>query len=212
MLSIDHSIPKKISLIENEFISRDSISLEKLRAQANLYSAYAAYVNQFLNFAFVIEQARKFGIVRISFYDPDCIGMDPSWYDDLGWKDGSFAKIQKIPDRRGQYEIFLNPFLDLEEAALRISKQTKLRIKPEEVYYFSFFHECGHTRAVAGDLCPGKLLSLYLRSASESTIMEFKTKAEKIADAWAVKELKKWRRRKNRFTRCLPPAKGLLHA
>lgn len=212
MLSIDHSLPQRICLYESEYSPRDSISLEKIRAQINLYSEYAAYVNRFLDFRFVLEEAPKFGIVRISFIDPDCTWMHPSWYDERGWKDGTYAKIQKVPDRKGQYEIFLNPFLDLEAAAREISKRTGLRIKPDEVYYFSWFHECGHTRRVAGDLCPSRLLPMYLRSATDREILEFKLKAEDVADAWAIKELRKWRRRRYRHARTVLPAGGLLHA
>jgi hypothetical protein len=196
IMAIDHSIPDMICLFESESNPKDSISLENLRAQARLYAGYAALVNRFLDFFFVLREAPKYGIVRICFYDPKCFGMDPSFYDEEGWKDGSFAKIRKLWDRKGQYEIFLNPFLDLQTAARELSKRTGLRIKPEEVHYYSWFHECGHTRKVAGDYCPGRLLPMYLRSASEASIRDFKSRAERIADAWAVKELRRWRRRR----------------
>lgn len=212
MLSIDHSLPKRICLYECEYARPDSISLEKIRAQINLYSEYAAFVNRFLDFGFILEEAPKFGIVRINFYDPACSWMDPSWYDIKGWKDGTYAKIQGVQDRKGQYEIFFNPSLDLEEAARQLSIRTGLRIKPDEVYYFSWFHECGHTRKVAGNLCPSQLLPMYLRSCSDEAIREFKLKAEDVADAWAIKELRKWRKRRNREARTILPARGLLHA
>ncbi len=212
MLSIDNSLPQKICLYDCEYSPRDSISLEKFRAQVRLYSDYAAYVNQFLDYGFVLEEARKYGIVRISFIDPDVRWMDPSWYDERGWKDGSLAKITKLPDRKDQYEIFLNPFLDREAAARFISERTGVRVKPDEVYYFSWFHECGHTRKVAGELCPENLAGMFFRSYPEQTIREFETKAEKVADAWAVKELMKWRRRRYRQARTVLPAMGLLHA
>jgi len=212
MLSIDHSLTKRICLYECEYAPPDSISLEKLRAQMNLYSGYAALVNRFLDFGFVLQEAPKYGIVRISFYDPACSWMHPDWYEEKGWKDGTYAKIQGVPDRKGQYEIFFNPSLNLEEAAREISKRTGLRIMPDEVYYFSWFHECGHTRKVAGDLCPERLLPLYLRAASDREVLVFKLKAEDVADAWAIKELRKWRRHRSRQARTVLPAMGLLHA
>jgi hypothetical protein len=201
-MSIDHSIPEQICLYDHEFNPKDAISLGKLEAQARLYLKYASIVNQFLDFSFVLEQAPKYGIVRICFYDPSRFGMDPSFYDEESWKDGCYGKIQKLMDRKGQYEVFLNPYLNLPEAARVLSKLTGLRIKPEEVYYYVWFHECGHTRKIAGDLCPESLMGMYLRSYPKERILEFKTKSEQIADAWAVKELRRWRR--NRKNRVLP--------
>jgi hypothetical protein len=71
-MPIDHSVPEQICLIENEFNPKDAISLEKLRAQAKLFAGYADIVNRFLEFSFVLEEAPKYGIVRICFYDPKC--------------------------------------------------------------------------------------------------------------------------------------------
>lgn len=203
-MSIDHSIPEQICLYESEYNSRDSISLAKLEAQAKLYLKYASIVNQFLDFSFVLQEAPKYGIIRVSFYDPHCFGMDPSCYDDEGWKDGCLGKIQRIVDKR-QYEIFLNPGLDRQEAALFLSKRSGLQIKPEEVYYFIWFHECGHTRKIAGDLAPESLMGMYLRSYSEDRIREFKSQAEHVADAWAVRELRRWRQRRFIGSRHTPP-------
>ena len=152
--------------------------------------AAAERVSRYLGLDFVLEEAPKFGIVSVSFEDPLFFGH-PEWRDELSWKDGAIARIKPVPDAMAKYVVYLNPNVDRAAAAEWLSERVGLKIYPDEVYYFAWFHECGHTRAVLGNLAPEFMLAKELSAAMP--LPALRLEAERRADEWAVAELLKWR-------------------
>lgn len=161
-------------------------------------------LSRFIDLRFVFEQAPKYGIVHISFDDPDKMHCHPDWHEEEFWKDGAIAKLRRN-DSSKTYTLYLNPRLDREAAAALIKERTGLRVRPEEVYYYAWFHECGHTHFVSGELNPGALFARaffigqkYIDGSivTEDSLKMLRFEAEKTADKWAIAEFKKWRTRK----------------
>jgi hypothetical protein len=114
------------------------------------------------------------------------------------WNPGCLACSTLDWSPRAGYRVYLNPELNLEETAARLSSELSLDLKPEEVQTFLFLHEIGHTRQ-AGNVC---LISAAINSAlsggrrthrRRKELRKLREEVEKYADDFAVRELLKWR-------------------
>jgi hypothetical protein len=115
----------------------------------------------------------------------------------------------------GGLYLSLNPRTDRKAAAKELSKRTGLRIRPEEVFYYAIFHECGHTPAVAGDFSvmhlQARIFFLHQiypptgKLMTEEQIRRDRIEADKRADQWAKSEFKKWRRARKRLAEAEKP-------
>ncbi len=184
-------------------------SMDGLRDSLQQFSEYVSRLSRFLDVLFVFEQSLKYNIRTVSFRDPQAMHCHPSWEDDYAWRDGAMARISRLdagPAGDG-YVVYLNPKLDIGIAAAQLTERTGMRIQPDEVYYYAFFHECGHTRAAAGLLaaeCLEARAFFFGRKYIDGTFITKETyaqariAAEKRADEWAMAELKKWRKTRSR--------------
>jgi len=106
----------------------------------------------------------------------------------------------------GRYHLELNSKVDKEKMARYLSLRTRLKIKPDEVYYYAVLHEIGHIydkespyNASALFARPFFLNQTYPLTEKIMTwdqIRADRIEAEKIADKFAKEEFKKWRKKK----------------
>lgn len=194
------------------------ISLQDIRRRFEKFIQFAERVNQLLDFRFVLDEAPKYEIQEISFEDPDFYGH-PDWEEECSWKDGAYAKTCRPMDSK-HYILYLNPKINKDEAAKYLSKRTGLKIKSYEVLYFTWFHECAHTRKVSGPHSPERLFAraFFLGKkypgdssiTTRETLHDLRTRAEKEADEWAIKQFRKWRRNRGRIRKETLPLSGPL--
>jgi hypothetical protein len=130
------------------------------------------------------RMARPFRIASITFEDPCLFGSK--------WQDGAYARMHS---EGGSNYLCFNPAVDLNEAAAVLGKRLQLRLRPEEVYVFAFFHELGHTFEAAGSLSHAAITGNLFCGASDEKVRDLRLRAEHFADAWAKVEFRKWRRR-----------------
>lgn len=174
------------------------LCIQRILLDIKEFLDYAAKVNEFLDFCFVLQEAPKYGIRKLSFDDPRLLGWQNP---DKAWKDGAYAKIERVDGLRELYDVYFNPYIDRKEAAQYLSQMTGLRIRPEEVYYYVWFHECAHTRKVSGDLSAQSLAArrFFLgkkfngQNVTPGSIKQLRLEAEEKADEWAIKQFRKWR-------------------
>jgi len=123
----------------------DKLNLRHALRELFIVREWARKLSDYLDARLLFEEAPKYDIIQVDFWDP------------FEWRDGSIAKIG---NDGLYYFLHLNPDLDRSAAAKWLSKRIGLRIKPEEVYTFAFFHECGHTPAAVGKRCHGAAAAL----------------------------------------------------
>ena len=170
------------------------LSIQRILLDLKEFLEFAVEVNKFLDIAFVLEEAPKYEIKSLSTEDPDCHYFSSR----SPWDDRAIAKIRWID---GYYRIYFNPDINREEAADYLSNRTGILINPEEIYYYAWFHECGHTRRVAGDLSQQSLFAqgLFLGQEFKGRFVTRKSlnvaykKAERKADEWAKRQFLNWR-------------------
>ena len=173
------------------------LSIQRILLDLKEFIEFAEEVNKFLDIAFVLEEAPKYEIKSLSTEDPDCHYFSSR----SPWDDRAIAKIRWID---GYYRIYFNPDINREEAADYLSNRTGILIYPEDVYYYAWFHECGHTRRVAGSLCQQSLFAQVLflgqefkgRLVTKRSIDTSYRIAEERADRWAIEQFKSWRNTK----------------
>ncbi len=185
------------------------ITLQTLKNDIQRFIDFASTIETYLDIRFVLEQAPKYGIRSLDFVDPRVKWMDPSWWETEGWRDGAYAKIQRADTpSKPIYDMSFNPHLDRENAAETLSRMVEFSIEPQEVYYFTWFHECGHTRQVAGDLAQDLLatraffLGQEFRKGegilTEHRLKEIRFLAEERATEWAIGQFRAWRNNRTR--------------
>ncbi|HEC93438.1 MAG TPA: hypothetical protein ENI51_10700 [Candidatus Atribacteria bacterium] len=170
------------------------LSIQRILLDLKEFIEFAEEVNKFLDIAFVLEEAPKYEIKSLSTEDPDCHCFSSR----SPWDDRAIAKIRWID---GYYRIYFNLDIDREEAADYLSNRTGILINPEEIYYYAWFHECAHTRTVAGDLSQQSLFSknfflgqkLRGKHITRGLVDSMYRKAEEKADEWAKMKFREWR-------------------
>lgn len=139
----------------------------------------------------VFHYAEEFGVSYIGFEGDRA---------DKTWSRGRLAYSSLSRGSNGGYNVFLNPSLENEDVARRLSLELGEVIYPSEVQAFLFLHEIGHTRR-AGNECyftavVNHSIAGGKRSARKrSELILLKKKIESFADQFALAELKKWRKR-----------------
>jgi hypothetical protein len=146
-------------------------------------------ISQLVDFNWLLSYIEKY---RLSYIGLKGHNLQSSW------NPGCLACSALDWSPRAGYRIYLNPELDLEETAARLSQELGLELKPDEVQTFLFLHEVGHTRQ-AGNIC---FISAAINSALSGgrrthrrrrELNKLKEQVEKYADNFALQELQKWR-------------------
>ncbi len=136
----------------------------------------------------MLRYARAYGI--------DYVGLEGDRRDRT-WSRGRLAYLERGVN--GEHRICLNPALDTEDMAQRLSQQLGEPLQPSEVHAFLFLHEIGHTRQ-AGNQCYGTALINHALAGGKRSyrkrqeLRRLKWQIERFADRFALQELQKWRR------------------
>jgi len=153
-------------------------------------------ISRLIDLEFLKPLAEKYGIVEVCVDDP----IFPL-RDDIARMVYGYCSCN--------YHLYLNQKIDKEKAANYLRLRTRLKIKPDEVYYYALFHEIGHVydkespfnaRALAAR--PFFLNQIYPPTGklmSWDQIKLDRLRAEELADEFAKREFKKWRRRKKKI-------------
>jgi hypothetical protein len=140
---------------------------------------------------FVFYYAKEFGVRYIGFEGDR---------DDKTWTPGRLAYSALSHGVSGDYNVFLNPSLDIEDVGRRLSLEIGEVIYPSEVQTFLFLHEIGHTRKAGNDCYFTAVVNYSLSGGKHSMkrrseLIHLKRRIEVFADQFALRELKKWRRK-----------------
>ncbi|MEW6117486.1 MAG: hypothetical protein AB1553_11355 [Nitrospirota bacterium] len=141
------------------------------------------YLKQFLDIHFVLRYAREFKITYV--------GTEGD-REDGSWSPGRLAYCE------GGCNIYLNPHLDIHKVSLSLSWELKTIIAPSEVYPFLFLHEVGHTAHAGNQNFYTAVVNHALSGGRHSAkrrkeLSKLKNTIERFADAFALKELERWR-------------------
>jgi hypothetical protein len=155
------------------------------------FSAKVARLGQLVPPEVMYRYAREYGITYIGV-EGDRV--------DWSWSRGRLASVTR--GCGGEYHLCLNPTLDTDEVARRLSQELDEVIDPSEVHLFLFLHEIGHTRK-AGNQCYFTALINHALSGGRRSLRKrrelrrLKRQIEHFADQFALQELKKWRYQEN---------------
>lgn len=151
--------------------------------------------DRLVDFKILMDYAQRYQVTYIGL-----AGDHP----EHAWAPGHLACSTLDWGASGGYKIYLNPALNLEETARRLSQELRLELQPEEVQPFLFFHEIGHTRG-AGNTC---FISAAINSALSGgrrthrrrrELKRLRDQVEKYADDFAVREILRWRQRRQKL-------------
>ncbi|MBW1916466.1 MAG: hypothetical protein JRI57_00380 [Deltaproteobacteria bacterium] len=187
-------IGKNIALIELPFLGSLETSWDHHPDGLNIPEVVEVLdkikrFGRLLDFDMLLDYARHYQVTYLGL---------ASDHPEHFWGPGHLAcsTLDWGPD--GGYKVYLNPALNLEDTAARLSQELGLKLGPKEVQPFLFLHEIGHTRR-SGNTC---LISAAINSALSGgrrthrrrrELKRLRDQVEKYADDFAVRELRKWR-------------------
>jgi hypothetical protein len=132
-------------------------------------------------------------------YGIDYIGMEGDRQDGT-WSPGRLASLGR--GRQAEQHLCLNPALDTDDIAHRLSQELGEPMQPSEVYLFLFLHEIGHTRK-AGNQCYVTALIHHTLSGGRRSprqrqeLRRLQRQIEAYADQFALRELQHWRQQQS---------------
>jgi hypothetical protein len=138
----------------------------------------SAALREYLDPELVLHYARRFKVRSLSLANPP-----------EGWPEGLWGYATGLEE----LAVWLNPNLDRQEVARRLSDRLGMEIAPEDVYSVLFLHEVGHSH-LAGNVCLVRARVEAVMGGRRGELREIYRQAEVRANRFAADEWIAWKR------------------
>jgi len=148
------------------------------------FALYVKKLNSMLDWSFVVNECLKYGI--------NIVGTSAERAISSSWSKGEWANYHYHSEVG--HVINLNPHINRIEVARVISETQGIKVAPDEVYYWLWFHEIGHaTQKHFRNWKNAQMDYHFKKKGTSEDVARLYRKGEKAADRYANKRFLEWK-------------------